>query len=90
MKAKNIKTKSKTDWKRLGKMSDKDIDYSDIPQMREDFFKKAILRLPDPKSTITIRIDSEVLNWFKKQGKGYQTRINAILRLYMTASSSPA
>jgi len=41
--------------------------------------------MPRTKPAITIRLDPDVLEWFKAQGKGYQTRINAILRLYMEA-----
>jgi uncharacterized protein (DUF4415 family) len=41
--------------------------------------------MPQPKETVTIRIDADVLEWFRKQGRGYQARINAILRSYMRA-----
>ncbi len=59
------------------------IDYSDLPPLKKSFFAKAVLRLPRPKPTVTIRLDPEVLERFRGQGRGYQTRINAILRLYM-------
>jgi uncharacterized protein (DUF4415 family) len=88
MNAKNSKEKSKTDWDRLAKMSDKDIDYSDIPQVDKQFFKTGKLRLPKAKPLISIRIDEDVLNWFKDQGPGYQTRINAVLRMYKDAHTS--
>lgn len=78
------RTKSKTDRKRLNKMRDKDIDYSDIPELDDDFFKHAQMRLPE-KQSVTIRLDTDVLTWFKRQGKGYQTRINKLLRAYMDA-----
>lgn len=68
-------------------MSDKDIDYSDIPRVGKDFFKTTKLRLPKTKSSISIRIDQDVLDWFKAQGAGYQTRINAVLRMYKEAHS---
>ena len=73
---------SKTSINRLNKMKDGDIDYSDIPELDDDFFKNAQLRLP-AKQTVTMRMDSDVLIWFKQQGKGYQTRINQLLRRYM-------
>ena len=76
------KAKGKTDWKRLDKMHDRDIDLNDIPELDDEFFKNALLHLPE-KQTITIRIDTDVLTWFRKQGKGYQTRINKLLRTYM-------
>ena len=75
---------SKTDWDRLARQSDKDIDTSDIPELDEDFFRQAELRVP-VKQAVTIRLDADVLAWFKEQGSGYQTRINQLLRQYMQA-----
>ncbi len=66
-------------------MDDREIDYSDIPETDEDFWKKAKLVVPEKKSRISIRLDNEVLEWFKSQGKGYQTRINTVLKSYMNA-----
>ncbi|MEM7536062.1 MAG: BrnA antitoxin family protein [Chloroflexota bacterium] len=74
---------SKTDWARLEAMSDDEIDTSDIPPLDETFFTQGELRLPKSKPMISIRIDADVLEWFKAQGAGYQTRMNAVLRLYM-------
>ena len=85
MKAKPLKKKSKTDWGKLHNMSDTDIDYSDIPPLDSEFFKKGELRMPKTKPLISIRLDSDVLEWFKSQGAGYQTRMNAVLRMYMEA-----
>ncbi|UUC48534.1 MULTISPECIES: BrnA antitoxin family protein [Pseudomonas] len=76
---------SKTDWKRLlVEQGDDAIDTSDIPELGDDFFRRAQLRVP-AKQTVTIRLDADVLEWFKAQGSGYQTRINQLLRLYMEA-----
>ena len=85
MNVNSTKKVSRTDWKRVDAMTDKDIDTSDIPPLDEEFFKNATLRIPKTKSTITMRLDSDVLDWFKSQGGGYQTRINAVLRMYMEA-----
>ena len=85
MKTKPLKKKSKTDWDKLHSMSDTDIDYSDIPPLDSEFFKKGKLRLPKTKPLISIRLDSDILEWFKSQGAGYQTRMNAVLRMYMEA-----
>jgi uncharacterized protein (DUF4415 family) len=85
MKAKSSRKKSKTDWDKLHKMSDTDIDYSDIPPLDSEFFKNGELRLPKTKPLISIRLDSDVLEWFRSQGAGYQTRMNAVLRMYMEA-----
>jgi uncharacterized protein (DUF4415 family) len=80
----STKTPSKTDWKRIDAMRDEDIDYSDIPKLGPDFFKHAIL-WPGPKKQITLRIDPDVLTFFRKRGRGYQTTMNAVLRKYMEA-----
>ncbi|GAB4117856.1 MAG: hypothetical protein Tsb0027_10710 [Wenzhouxiangellaceae bacterium] len=65
-------------------MSDKEIDTSDIPELDDDFFRRADLHLP-AKQSVTLRVDSDVLHWFKSKGRGYQTRINKLLRQYMNA-----
>ena len=65
--------------------TDSDIDTTDISALDPDFFKSANIRMPSKKASITVRLDSDVLEWYRKQGKGYQTRINAILRTYMEA-----
>lgn len=88
MKKISSKTRSKTNWTRVDSLSDSDIDYSDIPELDKDFFKSATLVLPEPKTTMTIRLDQQVLEWFKAKGPGYQTRINALLRAYMEAHKS--
>jgi len=82
------KTRSKTNWTRVDSLSNRDIDYSDIPELDKDFFKSATLVLPEPKTTVTIRLDQRVLEWFKAKGPGYQTRINTLLRAYMEAHKS--
>ncbi|PNG28105.1 3-oxoacyl-ACP synthase [Pseudomonas protegens] len=75
---------SKTDWERLAKADDQSIDTSDIPELDGDFFRRAEVHLPGKKA-VTIRLDADVLEWFKGQGAGYQTRINQLLRQYMQA-----
>jgi uncharacterized protein (DUF4415 family) len=66
-------------------MEDRDIDLADTPELDAEFFSKAVIRLPEPKAMVTMRLDREVLEWFKAQGKGYQTRINSLLKAYMEA-----
>ena len=73
---------SKTDWDRLAKMEGHDIDTSDTPELDDNFFQNAELRVPI-KKPVTLRLDADVLEWFKAGGKGYQTRINQLLRKYM-------
>ncbi len=69
-------------------MKEKEIDTSDIPEQGKAFFSRAKLRLPESKTAVTIRLDRQVLDWFKAKGPGYQTRINALLRAYMEAHKS--
>ena len=64
-------------------MTDADIDYSDIPPLGKTFFTKATVAWPPLKTQLTIRLDADVLAWLKAHGKGYQTRINRILRVVM-------
>ena len=85
MKKPTTKKRSRTNWVRIDSIRDKEIDFSDIPEQGKAFFKHAVLRLPQSKATVTIRLDRQVLEWFKAQGRGYQTRINALLRAYMEA-----
>jgi uncharacterized protein (DUF4415 family) len=83
---------SQTDWKRLDAMRDEDIDLSDSPEITPEMFARAVVRhglTPRPKKQqVTLRLDSDVLEWFKGQGSGYQTRINELLRAYMEAHES--
>ena len=81
-----------TDWKRLRALSDKGIASAvqADPEARPtdvDFWKQAKIVLPRAKQTVTIRLDSDLLGWLRQQ-KGYQTRINAVLRTYMEAQKS--
>lgn len=78
----------KAELKALAEQPDSEIDYSDIPPLDEDFLKRAV---PNPffrpvKTHASVRIDADVLAWLKSQGKGYQTRMNAILREAMIRS----
>ena len=66
----------------LNAAADQVIDYSDIPELDEGFWKEATVNMPEAKTGVFIRLDAEMLEWFKQQGKGYQTRINAILKSY--------
>ena len=76
---------SKKRLKEIDAIPDSEIDTSDIPELGEDFWKKAKIEFPVKKKPVAIRLDEDVLIWFKKKGRGYQTRINTILRTYMNA-----
>ena len=83
MKKKNTGKESRTDWKKLVAKADVEIDTSDVPELDKDFFRHAQVRMPEAKQMVSLRLDSDVLDWFKSQGKGYQTRVNAVLRAYV-------
>jgi len=85
MKETTTTRESRTNWRKLATLPDDSIDTSDIPELDEDFFRAAKLRLPKGKQLVSLRLDSDVLDWFKRQGKGYQTKINAVLRAYVRA-----
>lgn len=73
-------------------MRDEDIDLSDIPELTPEMFAKAVARRGlkpiSRKTQVTLRLDADVLEWFRAQGPGYQTRINQLLRAYVDAHSS--
>src|ERR1700674_3168123 len=82
--------KEGSDWNRLSSLSDRQIRRAieSDPEARPtdaEFWKKARVVMPAAKQTVTIRLDADLLEWLRKQ-KGYQTRINAVLRTYMDAN----
>lgn len=66
-------------------LKDDDIDFSEIPELDETFWREARLVEPDRTEQISLRIRRSVLQWFKRPGKGYQTRINRVLETYVQA-----
>jgi uncharacterized protein (DUF4415 family) len=80
-----ITEKDKRELRKLAALPDSEIDYSDIPPLTEKFWKNAI-RNPwyrPRKQQVTLRIDADVLAWLRHQGKGYQSRLNSLLRSAM-------
>jgi uncharacterized protein (DUF4415 family) len=82
--------KEGTAWERVRSLSDRQIRHAldsdpDALPTDAEFWKNASVVIPAAKQTITIRLDADLLEWFRKQ-KGYQTRINAVLRTYMDAN----
>lgn len=74
----------------LKRLDEMPIDYSDIPELDDDFFRNATLvNWPPAKTQFTIRLDADVLAWLKSNGRGYQTRINRILRVAMESQPKP-
>jgi uncharacterized protein (DUF4415 family) len=72
----------------LRKASERTIARTSPPELADlpaDFFARGTLVHPTPKQPISLRVDEDVLLWFKKQGPRYQSRMNAVLRAYMAA-----
>lgn len=75
----------------LAARPDSEINLSDIPELTEKFWRNAI---PNPfyrpvKKQLTVRLDADVIAWLRKQGKGYQTRLNGLLRAAMLREAAP-
>jgi uncharacterized protein (DUF4415 family) len=84
--------RTKTDWDRLSRMTEDEIeagaaDDPDNPFLDDDSFTDVQDHMPQSKTPISIRLDQGVLDWFKSQGPGYQSRINAVLRGYIAAQN---
>ena len=76
--------------KRLAERPDDEIDYSDIPEIT-DFSGFEVGKFYRPmKEAVTVRLDADVVHWLKRDGKGYQPRLNAILRREMERSGRKA
>jgi uncharacterized protein (DUF4415 family) len=87
LRAKQARGEDKSDWKRAAAMTEAEIeaaiaDDPDEVEMAVDW-SQASVKLPQPKATLNMRIDHDVLEFFRRQGKGYQTKINAVLRSYV-------
>ena len=89
---KTSKVKPRTNWSRLRRLRDAEICKAietdpDVRATDEEFWKNAKVVMPRRKEVVTMRLDADLLEWFRRQ-EGYQTRINAILRAYMKANSA--
>lgn len=87
---KGLTKEQQEELKVLQELPDEEIDYSDIPPVT-DWSGAVVGRFYRPvKETVTIRLDADVLDWLKKGGKGYQTRVNKILRAVMERQRNKA
>jgi uncharacterized protein (DUF4415 family) len=90
-KPKSSTAKSGTDWERLKDMPEKDIKLSeehpeaDVKHIVKGIVRRGLQPLPS-KTSISLRIDQDVLEWFKALASGYQTKMNAVLRAFRDAS----
>ena len=81
-----------TDWARLQAMTPEEVERNGLAQLKEDgipedWYKTAQPARTESKKLLSLRLDSDVIEWFKQQGPGYQTRINAVLKAYMKHAS---
>lgn len=79
------KGKGRTDWERLRREEAAGLEPEKEPDEGEFDWSRAQVTLPQPKQPISVRLDTDVIEFFKSKGRGYQTRINAVLRSYMKA-----
>jgi uncharacterized protein (DUF4415 family) len=89
------KMKSETDWARLDAMTDEEIEQAaaddpDNPPWTDEDWANARVVWPQGKAPVTLRLDRDIIAWFKLQGSGYQTRINAVLRGFVEAQKTKA
>lgn len=88
------KLKGQTDWARLDRLTDDEIEAmahadDDNPATTKEDWADAVAFVPPRKTIINARFDTDVVDWFKSQGPGYQPRMNAVLRRYMEAQTHP-
>jgi uncharacterized protein (DUF4415 family) len=87
VKAMLARGESRTDWAAVKSMTEEELEESiaiDPDDMHEPIdWTRAVAGMPPPKRDIHIRIDEDVLDWFRQAGRGYQTRINNVLRAFM-------
>ncbi len=85
-----MQMKGLTDWDRLDKMTDEEIEKNaaDDPDTfipTDEDWANAVVFMPPDRKMVTMRLDEDVLAWFMKAGRGYQTRINEVLKAYVAA-----
>ena len=83
--------RGRADFAQLRKMTEREIARTSPPELAglpEDFWAGADVVLPPPKQAISLRVDQDVLAWFKEQGPRYQTKMNAVLRTYVTRAKT--
>jgi len=90
LRAMRARGESRSNWARVDALTEAELeaaiaadpDWKDVPA---DWYKDAIAVTPGPKKLISLRLDPDVVEWFRSQGAGYQTRMNAVLRAYVKA-----
>ena len=78
--------KGKTDWDKITHITDEEIEAqadSESPRWTKKMLNAAVLHIPQKKIVVHMYLDQDVIEWFKSKGKGYQTRINSVLKSYV-------
>jgi uncharacterized protein (DUF4415 family) len=88
LEARRARIPSETDLARIAAKSEDELKQDiasdpDFSNQAEDWFLSADMLMPTPKKLLSLRLDSDVIDWFKQQGPGYQTRMNAVLRAFI-------
>jgi uncharacterized protein (DUF4415 family) len=80
-----------TDWERVRNLTEEELEASiDYEEEGEFDWSNVMVGIPGPKQQLTVRFDRDIVDWFKAQGAGYQTRMNAVLRSYVEAQKKQA
>ena len=93
IKAKITRGDDRTNWRKANAVTGKKLEASiraDVDEVRgEPDWTHAIMGIPAPKDHINIRVDHDVLEWFRASGRGYQTRMNNVLRAFVQSRQQP-
>lgn len=73
---------SNTDWQRLSRQNDNEIDYSDIPETDDKFWEKADIIFPHKQVDFTLKLDEDLASWLKSMGQNSNQAVNNIIRAY--------
>jgi uncharacterized protein (DUF4415 family) len=84
----DLNNTSRTNWAALESRSEENIDYSDILPLTDEFFERAILRIPADQAQNLVQLDPDVKQWFQAQGEQYKTLINNVLRKHIESTQS--
>lgn len=79
------KNSSKTDWSKVDALTDEQIDLSDAPELGDEFFRRAAIRLPDGTVQVTLKLDPSLYSWFESQPGDPVAKMRAALRIYRDA-----
>ncbi|MCC2624372.1 MAG: 3-oxoacyl-ACP synthase [Burkholderiales bacterium] len=82
MKAKSTK---KIDWDKVDAIPEDSYNYDEAPELTEEFLKIAFIRKPTQKKPVSLRLDDDIIDFFKRTNEHYQTKINDVLRAYKLA-----